>query len=183
MQPRAVSYVEQSAQFVFEHVRGKVGRCPASRQVVVRKTAGPHDLSAIAIIRRVVQHLKRTVPDDAQQTFGQRIGKRHIVVLREIALHRVHHDVYRPAGCLIGRQRIGALRVHDGKTATSQVAVVSPLELPFFFRDHASAAHLTSGRGDGQYGCHGIAGSRFRFTLEEVPHIALVGQSVGNRLG
>ena len=86
-----------------------------AQQTPVGHAAAPHDLGAIAIILRILQHGKHGILDAAQGGLGQVGSQVHIVVLGEVALEDVHHHVGDTSCRLIGGQSHRATGVHDGE--------------------------------------------------------------------
>ena len=110
-------------------------------------------------------------------------GEVHIVVLCEIALHRVHHHVGHAGGRLVGRQGERAAGVHDGKLRAREVVRVAELHVAVLVGDDRRLAHLAAGGGDGQHTGHGQHLRRRGFAKIEVPDVALVGYAVADALG
>ena len=127
---------------MLQTVGGKVFGGAAFGQVVMSQRAGPHYLSAVAVVFRVLHHFQGTVLHGLEQCLGNGIGQRHVLLGREITLHGVHHDVGGTGSRLIRRQRERALGIQNGKLATAQVAVEAALVLVFIACDDARVAHL-----------------------------------------
>ena len=175
--------VEHSAQFVLQLVGSPVVGNAAARQSPVGHAAAPHNLGAVAIVLRILQHGEDGGLHAAQHGLGQVGGQVHIVVLREIALHGVHHHVGHAGSRLIGRQGEGAVRIHDGKLRARHVVRVAQLHVAVLVGDDAGFAHLAAGSGNGQHRCHGQHRLRFGLAQVEVPNITVEAYAIGNALG
>ena len=130
----------------------------------------------------MAEHLVGSILHSAQQGFRDSVGKRGILVFREVALHRVHHDVGSTGCRLIGRQRISALGIHDGELTATEVAVDAPLDEPVVFRDDTTRRHLGTGGGNRQHDANRQALLGCRLSFPEVPHVTLVGYTIGDGL-
>ena len=107
--------IEHAAELMLQLMGSPVFLDALAQQTPVSHTAAPHDLGTIAVVFRILQYGKHGILDGAQGGFCQIGGQVHIVVLGEVALHGVHHHVGDTCCCLVGRQREGALRIHDGE--------------------------------------------------------------------
>ena len=128
---------EHGAQLMFQAVGGKVLLRAALSQVVMGQRASPHNLSPQTIVIRLAQHLDSTVLHRTQQCFGNGVGQCHLIIFREVALHRVHHNIGTASRSLIGWQRIGALRVHNGEATAAEVAIDATLDKFLILGDNA----------------------------------------------
>ena len=174
--------VKHATELVFELVRGPVALQATTGQVVVGKTAAPHDLGAVAVVFRGLQDCENALLHRAQQGFGDRVGEGHIVIVREIALHRVHHDVRDTGSRLVRRQGKGTAGVHDGEFGTAEVVGVTDLVVAVLVGDDARIAHLAAGGRDGQHAGDRQAGFRFRLAGIDVPHFAVERHAIGDCL-
>ena len=137
----------------------------------------------MTVVLGLFHHHEGTVFDGAQQGFCQRIGKIHILMLAEIALHGVHHDIRSSCRSLVKRQGKGADRVHDGKLTATQITVTSTFEHALILGDDTTVAHLTAGSGDRQHCSDGQTGSGNTLAIPEIPYITLVRNTIANGLG
>ena len=71
-----------------------------------------------------------------EKSLCQGIRNLHISAIGKISLHRMHHDIGAPAGCLIIRQCHGKFRIHDCKFRAAEIAAVATLHKPLFFGNH-----------------------------------------------
>ena len=94
----------------------------------------------------------------------------------------MHHDVGGTGSGLVWWQRVGALRVHDGKLAPAEIAVHTPFQHALVMGNDAARRHLGTGGRDGQYDTYGQRCLRHGLSVPEVPHVALVGYAVGDGL-
>ena len=152
-------------------------------QVVVCQRTSPHNLGAVSIVFGVGKHFKDAVLHGAQQRLGNGVGQRHVFILREVALHGVHHDIGSTCCRLIGWQGVGQLRIHNAEAATAQVAVDAALQQSFVAGDNATVGHLAACCGNGQYDADRQTGLRRGLAGPEVPHIAVVAHAIADGLG
>ena len=136
-----------------------------------------------SIVIGLAQDGIHTVLQCAQNSLGQRVGERHIIVVREIALHGVHHHVGHASSRLVRRQSEGAFGIHNGKLRPRDIVRITQLHAAILVRDNTSLAHLASGSRDGKHQGNGQTADSLSLTHIEVPHITLVDRAVGNGLG
>ena len=175
-------HTKESAQLVLQLVTGEILLRTALRQIIVRQRAGPHDGSPVTIVLRILQHLWRRLHHRPQQCLGNGIRQQRVLILREVALHRVHHDVGGSSSRLIGRQRISALRVHDGKLTTAEVAVHATLQHSLVVGDHTARRHLRACSRDGEHHADGQARLWHGLPVPEIPHVARIPHAVADGL-
>ena len=137
----------------------------------------------MTVVLGLFHHHEGTVFDGAQQGFCQRIGKIHILMLAEIALHGVHHNIGGTCCRLVRRQGKSADRVHDSKLTATQVTVTTTLEHALILGNDTTVAHLTAGSGDRQHCSDGQTGCGNTLAIPEIPYITLVRNTVANGLG
>ena len=175
--------IEHTAELMFQLVGSPVVAHAAPRQTVVSHTAAPHNLRTVAIVIGLAQDGIHTVLQCAQNSLGQRVGERHIIVVRVIALHGVHHHVGHASSRLVRRQGEGAFGIHNGKLRPRDIVRITQLHVAILVRDNTSLTHLASGSRDGKHRGNGQTADSLSLTHIEVPHITLVDRAVGNGLG
>ena len=154
----------------------------AAGEVVVGQAARPHNAGAGVVVRRVLHRLLRRVHDRAHQPLGDGVRRLHRLIPGEVPLHCVRDDVRAAGRRLIRRQREHQLRVHQRELQAAEVAAQAALLAVLLVGDDRGIAHLAARGGDGQHAADGIRRLRRRFLFIEVPHIAVVGEAVSNRL-
>ena len=110
-------------------------------------------------------------------------GEVHIVILGEVAFHRVHHHIRHTSCRLIRRQGKSALGVQDGKLGTTQIVGITHLHIAILVGDHTRLTHLTTSSRDGQHRCHRQHLLRFGLTHIDIPHVTLERYTIGDTLG
>ena len=155
----------------------------AACQIVVRQGARPHHFRAGFVILRIGVKDLRVFHNCAKNRLRDLIRQFHVAALREITLHRVHHNI-RTAGLgLIIRQRFCQIRIHHGKAGACQIIVVGALFSGQFIRDDTAVAHLTACSRDRQNACDRETAHGTAFALEKLPHIVIrIRQRIGNCL-
>ena len=112
---------------MFQAMGSKIpGTMTKACQVIMRKTARPHDFSPCIIIIRVIPQDEALSHNGPQQAFCEGISKFHTGALDKIAFQRMHDDITAAAGRLVSRQGHGKFRVHDSKNRAGQIAVIAP---------------------------------------------------------
>ena len=177
-----MSHTIQGTQFMFHVVGSPVAYRTTTRQVVVCQATCPHDLTTQVIVLRVLQYLRTVFFHLLQQGDGKCIGDAHLLV-REVALHGVHHDVGNTASRLVCRQGVGTDGVHDGKLASAEVIVVRPFQFALVFGDDTTATHLATSSRNGEHSCQGQASRGLCLTSVEIPHIAFIRHTQRHTLG
>lgn len=181
-QTGTVRHIEQGAQLVLQVVCCPIAHRAATRQIVVRQRACPHDLCAPTVVRRIFQDDRDRLHRRAQDRLGHGIRDGHIILEREVSLHRVHHNIRHAARRLIGGERVGVFGVHNGKAATRKLGCVAALEPPLFVRNNATVRHLAAGGGNRQHTTQRQAARHSTFAVEQTPYIPLIGRSEGDCL-
>ena len=124
------------------------------------------------IVLRMLQHNRGGIFHRAQQCLGDSICQDGILIFREVALHRVHHDVRSSGSRLIGRQCIGALWVHDSELTAAEIAVHAALQHPLIVGDHTTRRHLRACCRNCQHHADGQTRLRHGLAVPEIPHVA-----------
>ena len=146
------------------------------------QAACPHDLCTMAIVFRGLQHLQSTVFHCTEQPLSQFIGQRHVIIVREITLHGVHHNVHYSTSRLISRQSIGSLRIHHCKLATADIIRIAHFYITVFIGDNSTVTHFASGSRNTQHRTYRKATLRFGGTRKEVPHFTVIRYSIADGL-
>ena len=119
----------------------------------------------------------------AEQRLRDGVGQ-FVVQRIEIPVQRVHHDVGDAAGHLIHRQRIGQLRVHDGKFGAVQIRGQAALAPGGKVGQHGGIAGLAARRGNREDDAHRQRRGRNALAAPVFPDVhGGVGGADGNGLG
>ena len=95
----------------------------------------------------------------------------------------MYHDISAAAGCLVGRQGIGKLRVHNSEFAVAVIGRKTALEHAVLVGDNAAVAHFAACCRNSQHCAERSAGGNLFFLSIIIPHISGVGKTVTNALG
>ena len=182
----AVGHVEHGAQLLADSVGREVAHQASAGEAAVRERAGPHEVGAGLVARGVGQGGRHGGAHGAHEALGHGVDQLRALLAREVALHRVHHDVRARRSRLEGGQRVGELGVHDGKERAGALVVVRALEDLLAHRvdvDDGGVGGLRAGageRGDGAELGDLVGG---HLVEEEVLQVEVVSEAVGDRLG
>ena len=95
----------------------------------------------------------------------------------------MHHDVRHAGRRLVRRQSIGQLGIQGGKPRPAEGTGNAPLVQVRFVGNHTGVAHLAARGREGKHAAHRQGRLRFRAAQEEIPHIARIGDAIGDDLG
>ena len=137
----------------------------------------PQDLGAGAVVLRVREDLEDVVHQVPHQGLCDGVGEVHVVIVGEIALHRVHDHVRDAGRRLVRGQGEGADRVHDGELGPAQLVGIAQLHVAVLVRDDAGFAHLAARGRDREVAL------RRGLAQVEVPDFAVIRDAAGDGLG
>ena len=159
-------------QFVPELVHGKVLPAPELGKTAVRHTAAPHELAHRIVVLAADEEAAHALHDDADQLLGNAVGEDvRLLDAREVAFHRVHHDVRRPRCNLLTRQSKGERGVHKGDDGTVQRCVQPALLPRILVREHRRVARLAARRGDREHRAKGHGLCELLLARPDVPDV------------
>ncbi len=178
-----VRHVKAGAQLMSQLVRGKILLAAQPCETVMRQAAAPHQFAHRAVVAAVLHRYRAVVDRRTQQRLRELIRQLVGRVRIKIPIHRMHHNIHRAAGNLIGRQRIGQLRIHHGKDRTVQRRAQAPLYAALHIRQHGRIAHLAARGRNRQNHADRQRLCQLRLPQPELPDIDIrIRRPVGNGL-
>ena len=147
------------------------------------ETARPHKLGARVVVVRIGKSLFRIRHYGFEQPLAHTVQKLRVFGIGKIAFHRVHHDVHTAARRLIGGQRAGESRIHNGEARAGAFVIDALFEPAVLVGDNAGIARFAARGGDRQHCADGGARLRRGLAHEEIPDIKFgIGERVANGL-
>ena len=136
-------------ELVSELVHREVLHAPELRNAAVRDAARPHEFAHCIVVLAADEETAHGLHDGQEELRGDAVGEDvRLLDAREVALHRVHHDIRRARRDLLARQGKGELGVHKGDDGTVQPGIQPNLAPRILVREHRRVACLAARRGD-----------------------------------
>ena len=167
---------------MFKLVCCPVTGCSTSRQIIVCQATCPHNLGTMYIILRFFQYFKNAIFYRTENTFSNGISHRHIIIMREITFHGMHHNVRYTTSCLIVGQCISPFRIHHSKLATAQIIGITFFQITVLIGYHGTVTHFTPRSRNCQYGSNRQTSFRMGSSHIKIPDFTLIRYTKSNRL-